>query len=159
MSVNGFVNFYDDLRTTEFVDGHFQLQNGAEGRTYGIEAWGTAQLTPAWRASLGVSTLWKDLHNKPGHLDLVPRNTFGADPSWQVLGKSELNLTRRLQLSIDARAVGAIKQAPAIGSYVEAGGQLSYAASRQIELFVSGRNLLHRTHAESNDPGAAQFAR
>jgi iron complex outermembrane receptor protein len=58
LSVNGFVNFYDDLRTTEFVDGHFQLMNGAEGRTYGVEAWGTAQLSPWWRASLGVSSLW-----------------------------------------------------------------------------------------------------
>ena len=159
LSVNGFVNFYDDLRTTEFVDGHFQLMNGAEGRTYGVEAWGTAQLSPWWRASLGVSTLWKDLHDKPGHTELVPRNSLGNDPNWQLLGKSEFALGKRLQLSIDARAVGRIRQAPRIPGYVEAGGQLSFAASKQIELFVAGRNLLHRTHEESNDPGAAQLAR
>jgi iron complex outermembrane receptor protein len=159
ISVNGFVNFYDDLRSTEFVDGHFQLMNGQEGRTYGIEAWGNAQLLPWWRASLGITTLWKDLHDKPGHTELIPRNSLGNDPGWQVTGRSDFDLTSRLQLSIDARAVGRIEQDPEIGSYVEAGGQLSYQASRQIELFVAGRNLLHRTHLESNDPTAAQLAR
>jgi iron complex outermembrane receptor protein len=159
ISVNGFVNFYDDLRSTEFVDGHFQLMNGQEGRTYGVEAWGNAQLLPWWRASLGVTTLWKDLHDKPGHTELIPRNSLGNDPRWQVTGRSDFDLTSRLQLSLDARAVGRIEQDPEIGSYVEAGGQLSYQASRQIELFVAGRNLLHRTHVESNDPSGAQLAR
>ena len=159
LSVNGFVNFYDDLRTTEFVDGHFQLENGARGRTYGVEAWGTAQITPWWRGSIGVSTLFKDLHDKPGHVELIPRNSLGNDPEWQVLGKSDFELGKRLQLTLDARAVGRIRQAPEIGSYVEAGGELSFAATRRISLFVAGRNLLHRTHEESNDPGAAQLAR
>ena len=43
--------------------------------------------------------------------------------------------------------------------YVEAGGQLSYQLTQAIELFVAGRNLLHRTHLESNDPGSAQLAK
>jgi iron complex outermembrane receptor protein len=159
ISVNGFVNFYDDLRSTEFVDGHFQLMNGQEGRTYGIEAWGNAQLLPWWRASLGITTLWKDLHDKPGHTELIPRNSLGNDPGWQVTARSDFDLTSRLQLSLDARAVGRIEQDPEIGSYVDAGGQLSYQASRRIELFVAGRNLLHRTHMESNDPTGAQLAR
>ena len=159
VSVNGFVNFYDDLRTTEFVDGAFMLANGSHGRTYGIEAWGNAQLTPAWRIGLGVSTLWKDLHEKAGHFDFSPRNSLGNDPAWQVTGRSDWDLTPRLQLTLDARAVGRIEMNPEIGSYVEAGGQLSYRATESIELFVAGRNLLHRTHLESNDPTAAQLIR
>lgn len=158
-SVNGFVNFYDDLRTTEFVGGAFKLLNGSEGRTYGIEAWGNAQVAPTWRLALGVSTLWKDLHDKPGHTELIPRNSLGNDPGWQVTGRSDWDLTPRLQLSLDARAVGKIEMAPEIGSYVEAGGQLAYQATPAIELFVAGRNLLHRTHLESNDPTAAQLAK
>jgi iron complex outermembrane receptor protein len=159
VSLNGFVNFYDDLRSTELVDGHFQLMNGSQGRTYGIEAWGNAQVRAGWRVSLGASTLWKDLHDKPGHAELIPRNSLGNDPQWQVIGRSDFDLTNRLQLSLDARAVGAIRQEPRIGSYVEAGGQLSYQASEAIELFVAGRNLLHRTHLESNDPGSQSAER
>jgi iron complex outermembrane receptor protein len=158
-SINGFVNFYDDLRTTEFVDGAFMLANGAKGRTYGVEAWGNAQVTPSWRVALGASTLWKDLKDKPGRLDLAPRNSLGNDPSWQLTGRSDWDLAPRLQLTLDARAVGRIEMDPEIGSYVEAGGQLAYQATEAIELFVAGRNLLHRTHLESNDPGAAQRAK
>ena len=45
LSVNGFYNLYDDMRTTEFVGGASSgCMNGVEGRTYGIEAWGNAQL-------------------------------------------------------------------------------------------------------------------
>jgi len=158
VSVNGFVNFYDDLRSTEFVDGHFQLMNGEEGRTYGIEAWGNAQLARGWRASLGVSTLWKDLHNKPGHLDLAVRNSLGNDPTWQVTARTDVNLTSRFHLTLNARAVGPIDQAPKIGSYVEAGGELAFDATKRLQLFVAGRNLLHKTHVESNDPSGAQLA-
>jgi iron complex outermembrane receptor protein len=159
VSINGFVNFYDDLRTTEFVDGSFKLLNGASGRTYGIVAWGNAQAAPWWRLSLGVTTLWKDLHDKPGHFDFSPRNTFGNDPPWQVIGRSQFDLTSRLQLSVDARAVGPIHQEPRIHSYAEAGAQLAYDLTPQIELFVAGRNLLHHVHVESNDPDSAQLPR
>jgi iron complex outermembrane receptor protein len=135
------------------------LANGAKGRTYGVEAWGNAQVTPSWRVALGASTLWKDLKDKPGRLDLAPRNSLGNDPSWQLTGRSDWDLAPRLQLTLDARAVGRIEMDPEIGSYVEAGGQLAYQATEAIELFVAGRNLLHRTHLESNDPGAAQRAK
>jgi iron complex outermembrane recepter protein len=158
-SINGFVNFYDDLRTTEFVNGVFTLANGSEGRTYGIEAWGNAQIAPWWRVALGGSTLWKDLHDKPGHTELIPRNSLGNDPPWQVIGRSDFDLSSRLHLDLRARAVGPIRQAPRIDSYVEAGGQLSYDVAQRIELFVAGRNLLHRTHEESNDPDSAQLAK
>lgn len=49
LSVNLFYNFYTDLRTTEFLDGvtiPIELLNGRKGASYGVEAWGKAQLTP-----------------------------------------------------------------------------------------------------------------
>jgi iron complex outermembrane receptor protein len=159
VSINGFLNFYEDLRTTELVDGHFQLGNGFKGRTYGIEAWGTAQLRPWWRASLGIATLWKDLELKSGHTDFAKRNSLGNDPNWQIVGRSEMDLTDRLELALSARAVGRIEQDPEVKSYVEAGATLTYRASDAIELFASGRNLLHKRHQESNDPVAAQLVR
>jgi len=159
ISINGFVNFYDDLRTTEFINGSFKLENGSQGQTYGIEAWGNAQFAPWWRVALGVSTLWKDLHDKPGHTELIPRNSLGNDPAWQVVGRSDFDLARRLHLNLRARAVGPIKQAPRIDSYVEMGGELAWDATSRIDLFIAGRNLLHETHEESNDPSSAQLAK
>jgi len=158
-SINGFVNFYDDLRTTEFVNGSFQLENGSEGHTYGIEAWGNAQIAPWWRVALGVSTLWKHLHDKPGHTELIPRNSLGNDPPWQLIGRSDFDLANRLHLDIRARAIGPIKQAPRVDSYVEAGGELAWDATNRFQLFLAARNLIHKTHEESNDPDSAQLAK
>ena len=57
------------------------------------------------------------------------------------------------------RGVGALDLDPRVPGYVEAGGQLAYDLDDRVELFVAGRNLLHRTHAENGDPGASQVAR
>jgi iron complex outermembrane recepter protein len=161
VSINAFVNYYDDLRTTELTDGQlpFHLDNGYKGKTYGIEGWGSAQVTPWWRLQLGFSTLWKDIREKGDHIDFAPRNSLGNDPHWRIVGRSDFQLAPRLELSVNGRAVGRIEQDPEIGSYVEAGGRLAYRLDNGVELFVAARNLLHRAHAESNDPDAGQLAR
>jgi iron complex outermembrane receptor protein len=155
-SVSGFLNFYDDIRTTETTNGGlpFQLLNGWKGTTYGFEAWGAAQLTPAWRMWLGASTLWKDFQLKDGHIDLVPFNSLGSDPNWQVTLRSEFDLTPRLRLNLSGRAVGDIDQAPQLGSYVELGGDLSYQLNDRLELYLAAYNLLHERHQESNNASA-----
>ena len=163
LSVSGFVNFYDDLRTTELTDGGLpiRLLNGSKGKTYGIEAWANTQVAPWWRLWVGTATLWKDLGPKDGHLDLAPRNTLGNDPNWQIQVRSDFELAPRLRLTLNGRAVGPIELSPAdaapdVDGYVEAGGRLAYRIDDRIELFVAGRNLLHRTHIENNDPAAGQ---
>ena len=161
-SVNLFYNFYDDIRTTELSPGGtlpIELRNGIEGTTYGIEAWGTAQLTPWWRLSLGGTTLHKDFHVRDGRVDLQPRNSLGVDPRWQVTGRSQMDLTPKLNLTLDVRGVDNLDLPPRVPGYVEAGGQLAYQLTDQVELFVAGRNLLHRTHLENGDPAASQLAK
>jgi len=161
LSVNLFYNFYTDLRTTEYSPGGIlpiQLLNGRRGRTYGVEAWGKAQVTPWWRLSLGATTLHKNFHVVADRVDFLPRNSLGADPHWQVVGSSDMDLSPKLKLTLDARAVGPLDLPPAVPGYVDAGGQLGYYLNDAVELFVAGRNLIHRTHLENGDP-AAQLAR
>ncbi|MGE5563018.1 MAG: TonB-dependent receptor plug domain-containing protein [Bacillota bacterium] len=162
MSVNLFYNFYDDLRTTEFINGQtipIALLNGRKGRSYGIEAWGKAQVAPWWRLSLGATTLHKSFHLMGDRVDLQPRNSLGADPHWQVIGSSDMDLTPKLRLTLDVRGVARLDIPPAVPGYVDAGGSLGYDFNDRVELFVAARNLLHRTHLENGDPGAAQLAR
>jgi iron complex outermembrane receptor protein len=162
LSVNFFYNFYNDLRTTEFSPGNtlpIELLNGRKGRTYGIEAWAKAQVTPWWRLSLGASTLHKSFHLLDDRVDIQPRNSLGADPHWQVVGSSDMNFTPRLKLTLDVRGVGPLDLPPAVPGYVDAGGKLGYAVNDRVELFVAARNLLHETHRENGDPGAAQLAK
>ena len=158
ISVSAFLNFYDDIRTTEMTNGGlpFRLLNGQKGTTYGVEAWGTFQVTPIWRLWLGASTLWKDIELKPGHIDLIPFNSVGNDPKWQVRARSEFDIAPRLQLNLQGRAVGKIEQAPELGSYIELGGRLAYQLRENLQLYLSASNLLHQSHQESNN-GAAQL--
>ena len=162
LSVNVFYNFYSDLRTTEFLNSRtppIELLNGRKGRTYGIEAWGKAQILPWWRLSLGATTLHKNFHVVEDRFDLQPRNSLGADPRWQVVGSSDMDLTSKVRLTLDVRGIGKLDRDPEVPGYLEAGGQLAYGLSDRIELFVAGRNLLHRTHLENGDAGAGQAAR
>ncbi|NUQ17255.1 MAG: TonB-dependent receptor [Sphingomonas sp.] len=157
LSVNLFYNFYTDLRTTEVTQlpgNPIELLNGRRGQTYGIEAWGKAQLTPWWRVSLGATTLHKNFHVIDNRVDLFPRNSLGADPHWQVIGSSDMDLTPKLKLRLDVRGVGALDLPPRVPGYVDTGANLSYDLSRRIELFVAARNLLHHTHLENGDPSA-----
>ncbi len=161
-SVNLFYNYYTDLRTTEVTDlpgNPVELLNGRKGTTYGVEAWGKAQVTPWWRLSLGATTLHNDFHVVDHRVDLIPRNSLGADPKWQVVGSSDLDLTPKLRLTLDLRGVGALDLPPDVPGYVEAGGKLGYSLSDRIELFVAARNLLHRTHLENGDPAAQLIKR
>lgn len=161
LSVSLFFNLYDDIRTTEFQPGGalpIQLMNGLEGHSYGLEAWGSAQLASWWRLNLGLSTLFKNFRVKPGHADLALRDSLGHDPDFQLFARSQVKLSDRLQANAALRYVGAIDSAPPIGAYVEADASLSYRLSDRVELYVAGRNLLHRAHVESNDPQRAQVA-
>ena len=160
LSATAYANRYDDIRTTEFTGNPLpiMLRNGYKGWTYGLEAWGSAQLTQWWRAGFGLATLAKNLRVKDDRVDLSRRNALGNDPEWQVRLHSQMELAPRLALTLNGRAVGKIEMDPEIGGYTELDGRLAYQASDSVELFVAGRNLLHRTHIEHND-GSAQLAR
>jgi iron complex outermembrane receptor protein len=157
LSVSLFYNLYDDIRTTEFTGNPFpiKLRNGLEGRTYGIEAWATHQLSNRWRVSLGLAALDKDFHLKDGAVDLAGRASLGADPDYQILARSQLDLTDRLQLDLGLRGVDDLG-ASGLGGYVEADARLAWRVSDPIELYLAGNNLLHKSHVESNDSGRAQ---
>lgn len=160
LSVSVFFNLYDDLRTTEFVGNPLpiQLRNGLEGHSYGVEAWSSSQLAPWWRLNLGLATLWKDFEVEPGRIDLAARDSLGHDPEFQVQARSQMEITDSLSLNLGLRWIGEIEAAPGIGDYVEADGRLAFRVDEHLELYVAGRNLLHSTHAESDDVQRAQLS-
>lgn len=160
LSVSFFYNLYDDIRTAEFTGNPFpiQLRNGLQGETYGVEAWSSSQLTDWWRLSLGLATLWKDFRLKPGRVDLAERDSLGHDPNYQLLARSHFDLTDRLELNVGLRLIDDLSGSPGLNSYVEGDARLAYRLTNNLELFVAGRNLLHDTHAERDDPERAQLA-
>ena len=161
LSVNIFYNWYDDIRTTEFSPGQqlpIRLMNGIAGHSFGVEAWSATQLMPWWRLNLGISTLFKRFHQKPGHIDLAAGDAIGHDPEVQLFARSRFDLTSRLHVNAGLRFIDEIESDPPIGSYVEADAMISWRMTDQLDLYASGTNLLHATHQESNDPDRAQLA-
>ncbi len=163
LSVSVFFNRYDDIRSTEGTNPAIfpiRLGNGWRGHSYGVEAWSSLQVADWWRLTLGLATLWKDFELKPGHLDLASGDSLGHDPEYQLLGRSQMTLAPGLTLNAGLRWVGDLesRSGPGIGDYVEADARLGYRLDEQVELFIAGRNLLRRRHAESDDTDRAQLA-
>lgn len=160
LSASVFYNLYDDIRTTEFTGNPLpiRLQNGLEGETYGAEAWLTRQLTDRWRASVGVAALGKNFRLRDGAVDLADRASLGADPDFQVVARTDVDLTDRLHLALGLRAVDDLGSSD-LGGYVEADARLAWRLSGTVELYAAGNDLLRKGHVESNDASRAQRVR
>ncbi len=151
---------YTDLRTVEATGPRvfpLTVRNGMEGETYGVEAWGTWQVTPAWRLNAGLDTLRKDLRLKAGSRDLFGVQFAGDDPDFQAQLGSHLDLSDRLELDLDLRHVARLPS-PQVPAYSELNARLGWRISDQVEVSLSGENLLNDHHAEFINPGVTRLS-
>jgi len=144
-SVTAFRHKYDDLRSIERTPLPV-IANMMEGSTHGLELWGVWQAAEWWRLSAGLNTLHKDLRFKPGSTD-TRLQAAGNDPEHQVMLRSSMNLGPRGELDINVRSVGALPD-PATPSYVALDLRLGWDLSKDVELSVTGFNLLDRSRPE-----------
>lgn len=157
LSVSLFYNHYYDLRSIRSVGAAFlplQLANDLRGEEYGVEIWGTQQLTPWWRLSAGGFWLKRDFGIRTGGTDFGAAS-IGRDPGYQLQLRSQVTLPQGFTLDAGLRAVGAIEN-PHINGYAEADARIGYTLKNGIELFAVGGNLLHASHLESNDTKRTQ---
>jgi iron complex outermembrane receptor protein len=154
LSISGFYNLYDDLRSVEFnLATVLPLEWGNEirGHTYGFEAWGDYGITPWWKLSGSLMVLKQKFKFKAGATSLLLPGLPGVeqqgnDPEYQASLKSSLNLG---QATLDAamRFVGA-RPEPRVSSYVELDARAAYNISTNVQFSVMARNLLHARHQE-----------
>ena len=162
LSASFFYNEYEDLRSVEpaaaqtFVPLHWA--NGMEGHTFGFEAWAQWQVTPWWRLSPGLRTLHKNLTFGPGASGLLGTAQAGDDPSSQALLTSSMDLPGRLTFDATLRRVGALPD-PALPSYSELNARLGLHVRQNLEVAVSGSNLLHARHLEFPAPYGEEIPR
>jgi len=141
---------YGELRSLEPITAAPQpliIANMMEGHNQGIELWGTWQATNAWRLSAGLNMFSKDLRLKPGSGDTTSVRGAGTDPKHQFSLRSSLNLGPRSEFDVHLRSVAGLP-ATAIPSYVALDMRLSWLFSKDVELSVTGFNLLEPRHAE-----------
>jgi iron complex outermembrane receptor protein len=155
-SISAFYNDYTDLRTVSADPATllpFRLTNLGEGQTWGVDAWGTYDVTPSWRLKAGVSTVEKRFPREPTLSDISGLISVGDDPAWQASLRSQSQLRDDLDLNVALRAVDELETVP---GYVEADVRLGWRVNDRLELSLSGENLIHDHRVETGDTARAR---
>ena len=160
-SVTVFRHTYDHLRTwstTPVTLLPVTFKNEMEATSDGVEVNADLQVTPAWRLNAGYNYLDTDLRLKPGGSDYFNSLDETADPRHQAALRSYLDLSRGWQFDLGLRWVDALivnnSGVPGtVPAYAELDARLAWQVTRDVELALLGRNLLHDSHPEFGPPG------
>ncbi len=126
--------------------GGFVFGNGVDGRTDGIEAWSSTQLSRRWRAHAGVTLLRQDLRVRPGYVAFTGIPDRGDPRRWWTL-RSSFDVTPRHSLDVSLRHVAG-REAPAAGSYTALDARLGWQATPRLNVMLALQNLLDDRHVE-----------
>ena len=151
-SVTAFHSLYDHLRSIEPAPGGgFVLQNNIEGTTSGIEMWGSYQALRTWRLSGGFTWLRERLQLKPNSADAMGVGVEGNDPPQSWLLRSTLDLSPQHELDITMRRISALPN-PSVPAYYAWDVRIGWKLYPNVELSLTGQNLLDGGHAEFGSP-------
>ena len=159
-SVSTFYNVYSDLRSTSYTPDTllpFYFANNLEGDTYGLEFSGDYQVLDSWTLHGGYTLLREHLRVKPGQVDINDALNETADPEHQFSLRSSVELPQHIKFDPELRWVDTLhtNDGPTPGtvpSYLELNTRLAWQATRQLEVSVTGENLLHAHHPEYGFP-------
>jgi iron complex outermembrane receptor protein len=80
--------------------------NQMAGQARGVEAWGSYQMSDAWRLSAGLTALHERFSLKPGSSDAGSVATTGADPAYTAQLRSNYAFDSTRELEVAVRRVG-----------------------------------------------------
>ncbi len=144
---------YDDLRSVEPGPPATQA-NGLRGRTQGLELFVDWDLKPWWRLRAGGFLMDQEVWRKPGSLDVEGAAGETSFPEHQLQLRSTFWWKDKASSWFALRHVGAVPTFNAQGglthipAYLELDLHVTWQVRPDVELSVSGRNLLDRAHAE-----------
>jgi iron complex outermembrane receptor protein len=155
LSVSGFYNVYDDLRSIEFAPVTLlplRWGNRMRGDTYGVEAWGEYRVTNWWRLWAGYAFLEKNLTFDKDSSRLLGVAQAGNDPKHRAMMRTAFDIGDRGALDATLRYSSAMPD-PHVPAYAELDARFRWRLTDNTALIIGGRNLLHDDHVEFS-PGA-----
>ncbi|HEU4470963.1 MAG TPA: TonB-dependent receptor [Flavisolibacter sp.] len=149
-SLSAFYNIYRDLYSVENLPGTFtyQIMNGSEAESWGLELSAQYQLHKNWRVRGGYTYFNKDIRPKKDR-NFNP-DYLGNDVRSQALVQSILDLPLHLQFDLTARyldPLSATFATAAVPNYLTFDLRLAWVF-RGLELSVVGQNLAQDSHTE-----------
>jgi len=155
LDVATFFNIYDDLGTREPVTAPIpppvfvttQVQNLMKGEAWGVEVAATYDVFDFWRVKAAFTWFELDLFLDPASQSSISTLAKGNSPEFQVNFRSYLDLPSDLELDV---AFNYVDELPNLGveNYVRLDLRLGWHASKNVELSVTGQNLLESNHQE-----------
>lgn len=161
VSLSAFYNTYDDLRTIEITPVSFLpliWGNNIKGHTYGFEAWADVNVTDWWRLTAQYGLILGDFKFKPDGSQLLGLSQVRNDPKHNASLRSSMNIGANFTLDADLRYVSA-RPEPRVEAYTELNARAGWRVSDTLQLFVSGANLLHKSHYEYAAPRSNRIPR
>lgn len=123
------------------------LANNIEGRTSGVEWWGSYRLSPGWRLSGGATLMSHRRQVKPGQVDLGGLASLGNDPKRTAQLRSSWDLGARHEIDVAVRHASALPN-PALPAYTVVDARLGWRFSPALELALEVQNLLDHKYSE-----------
>lgn len=152
LDVATFYNSYDDLRSLEPGPPPI-LQNGLEGISYGGVLALNYQLTDSWRLRTGYTYLQKEIRLKSGSKDSNNGQGEGNDPKHALKIYSSIDLSGGFELDAWLRVMGKLPNANAkVPSWTSLDVILGWNITQDLNVSVSGKNLLAKQHPEFGTP-------
>jgi iron complex outermembrane receptor protein len=148
-SVTAFHHRYPNLRTLELTPDSKGViaANGFEGRTTGVEAWGTWRLTPWWKLDGGFMTMSETIKVRPGHVDIGGVGQISNDPRHTAQLRSSWDIGATWDVDLIVRNVGHVPGYD-VPAYTVVAGRLAWQLRRNLGISLAVQNLFDRDYSE-----------
>ncbi|MBC7803075.1 MAG: TonB-dependent receptor [Candidatus Parcubacteria bacterium] len=158
-SITAFHRDFDRLRSTEPSPAGPVFANKIEGRTDGLEAWGTFSVSRSWRLNAGYSQQTQKRRLVDGSTNVAGLAALGNDPNYWWLLRSSWDFGPRHELDVTIRRVGGLPN-PVVPPYTAVDARMGWRIVPGVELSLTAQNLFDRRHPEWGvAPGRPEFER
>lgn len=123
------------------------VNNGMEGRTWGMEVAANWAPLPQWRIQASGSLFQARFTPKPGYDASFADDTDDSAPAFQLSLRSGLDLAPTLTLDLWLRHMDEAQE-KRVDAYTELDARIAWKPVKGLELALVGQNLLHDSHAE-----------
>jgi iron complex outermembrane receptor protein len=159
-SLSAYYNDYEHVRSLGLTPVTFLpvlFQNNLLVDSYGFELSADYQASDWWRLHAGYSLIKEDVRVAPGEVDLFNGLNETADPEQQVFVRSSMDFAHRTRCDVAFRWIDTVhnNSGPTPGtvpSYADVDIRVAWYATKNLEISIVGRNLLHDHHPEAGFP-------
>jgi iron complex outermembrane receptor protein len=151
VDATAFRHHYGDLRSQDApATGLLPLTigNTLEGASRGVELGVNVQPVRWWQTHAGYTWLTTAVERTPGSRDLSGGASETNDPEYFFNIRSSLDLPREVEVDAMLRRVAALPN-PRVPAYTELTIRGGWHVTPQVELAITGEDLLHGQHPES----------